>query len=303
MKKSREDNGVAFVKKLQKDLSGLRHQDDLELFRQWRDSILNNLITAIKTNDKKTMDGVLSAYDILGDDLSIFFKCGFFHQAYLDNLYLAIDIVCLNISDETVMRERLDAIDRHVLPSSKKTRAFKGPFLKALSGVFAYILSNGNKDCSIHLACFISKQIFKIGTESEVYAAYMKVKRFVSKGNGVSLPAITALFMSLYFKSADYASLKSRAKNHGGSKLALEKAMESFAKIRKKIVIDNVQSAQKTLRGSKGKYEAKFKPDFIEAIINFNGKDLRTDDEMACVVLCLSAFQNPIMEATILAFI
>ncbi len=302
MKKSKQDNGVAFVKKLQKDLSGLERQDDLELFRQWRDSILNSVITAIKTNDKKTMDGALSAYDFLGDDLSIFFECGFFHQAYLDNLYLSIDIACLNMNNETVMRERLDAIDRHALPSSKKTRAFKGPFLKALSGVFAYVLSDSNKDCSIHLACFISKQIFKIGTESEVYAAYAKIKRFASKGNCISLPAMTALFMSLYFKSADYNSLKSRA-NHGRSKLELEKAMESFKKIREKIVIENIKSAQKTLRESKGKYNEKFKPDFIESITGFNGMNFKIDDEMACVVLCLSAFQNPIMEATILAFI
>ena len=302
MKKSKKDNGVAFVKKLQKDLSGLKYQDDFELFRQWRDSILNNVIAAIKGNDKKTIDGVLSAYDILGDDFSVFFECGFFHQAYLDNLYLSIDMVCLNINDETVMRERLDAIDRHVFPPSKKTRVFKGPFLKALSGVFAYILSNGNKDCSIHLACFISKQIFKIGTESDVYAAYMQIKRFVSKGNIISLPAITALFMFLYFKSTDYESIKSRA-NHGRSKLELEKAMESFAKIREKVVLENVKSAQKTLRESKGKYNEKFKPDFIEAIVNFNGRNLRADDEMACVVLCLCALQNPVMEPIVLMVI
>lgn len=277
------------IEDMQKSMSHLDTYSGFEWYQEWRNSVFSFFRNLILTNNIERAQAISNVALMIESDLDIFFKAGFIHDGYKDNLNLSVFAFFSNIDKPEQALELVAVIDKYVKPPTKATQDFKNSFYKGMSGLFAYLLSK-QEGCSENLALWISKQVFGYGSEQTVFDALKSIKEYLREGGCIPLSAKLALFYVLFYEiKPDWSLIKPRS-IHTASKNDLAKGMEAIKNIRKELIEHELAAAQKSLIDYPERFDGVITPEFIDRILNFSAQEYKIDDELTLAVLWAGFF-------------
>jgi hypothetical protein len=290
MTKDKKQAGEAFAREARAELSGLENLKGFELYKFWRDGIFSVIRRKIETNKKSaTASGNLFDLDI-EKEIGPLIDCGFFHQAYTDNLRLSIEIIASNFNSQEKISELLAVIDSYIRPKTTKTEGVEETIKKALSGMLAFILIRENA-CSKRLAIHISKSAFKFRSEKTVYDALKLFKVHFRTKSEIPNLMYVFLFGLIFYSSVDWQSIKPRAK-HTRSTKELESALLNYRIFCLRLIHKNIIKARKALKNNSSPLSNLISPELKKHLIKTSFTEDNINDEVVLGVTFSSFFSD-----------